>query len=67
MSKPFERTVGRYTISKITELELTDFSPARLFPEFGDQATDPKLFPPGLLSPAGNIILSSHSWLISFS
>jgi glyoxylase-like metal-dependent hydrolase (beta-lactamase superfamily II) len=64
MFKPFQRTIGRYTISKITELELRDFSPARLFPQFEDQATDPTLFPASLLSPEGNIILSSHSWLL---
>ncbi len=64
MSELLERTLGRYKISKITELELTDFSPARLFPELRDQAADPTLFPAGLLSPAGNIILSSHSWLL---
>jgi len=64
MSEPLERRLGRYRISRIAELELTSFTPAKLFPALGEQAADPALFPADLLSPEGNIILSSHSWLL---
>lgn len=60
-----QQKMGHYSITKISEQELLSFAPGKLFPELGEQAVDPALFPPTLLSPAGNARLSIHSWLIT--
>lgn len=38
-----ERTIGRYTISKISELELANFTPQRLFPDLVVESAGPPM------------------------
>jgi len=55
---------GDTLISRIDEMQLTSFSPSRLFPELAQDCGDKEIFPDPLLSAEGNIILNCHSWLL---
>lgn len=56
--------MGKTLISRIDELQLTSFSPSKLFPDLAAEAQNVAIFPRDLLSRDGNIILSCHSWLV---
>jgi glyoxylase-like metal-dependent hydrolase (beta-lactamase superfamily II) len=64
MAERTTRKLGDTIITRVMELELRNFSPGRLFPDLAGDAGDLALFPDELKSVEGNLILSSHSWLV---
>ncbi|MBJ3777010.1 MBL fold metallo-hydrolase [Acuticoccus mangrovi] len=64
MSEPVVRHMGELKITRISEPDILALTPARLFPDLADEAADPALFPPHMLTEEGFVRLAVHAWLV---